>query len=80
MITNHVVKLIFWILSKIPLKNPELLVGVWIVETTGELFDVAMKMQSDPKTKDLILNQMRKIQEKHTYINRVNDIITAAEI
>ena len=48
--------------------------------TTGELFDVAMKMQSDPKTKDLILNQMRKIQEKHTYINRVNDIITAAEI
>ena len=48
--------------------------------TTGELFDVAMKMQEDPKTKDLILNQMRKIQEKHTYINRVNDIITAAEI
>jgi hypothetical protein len=48
--------------------------------TTGELFDVAMKMQSDPKTKDLILNQMKKIQEKHTYINRVNDIITAAEI
>jgi hypothetical protein len=45
-----------------------------------DLFDVAMKMQNDPKTKDLILNQMRKIQEKHTYINRVNDMITAAEI
>ena len=49
-------------------------------DNTADLFDVAMKMQSDPKTKDLILNQMRKIQEKHTYINRVNDIITAAEI
>jgi hypothetical protein len=49
-------------------------------DNTGDLFDVAMKMQNDKKTKDLILNQMLKIQEKHTYINRVKDIITASEI
>lgn len=48
--------------------------------TSGELFDVAIEMQNDPKTKDKILNQMKKIQAKHTYINRVQDIITAAEI
>ena len=49
-------------------------------DNTGDLFDVAIKMQNDSKTKELILNQMLKIQEKHTYINRVSDIITAAEI
>jgi hypothetical protein len=47
---------------------------------SGDLFDIAREMQEEPKTKDLILNQMKKIQEKHTYINRVTDIITAAEI
>ena len=47
---------------------------------SGDLFDVAIEMQKNPKTKDLILNQMKKIQEKHTYINRVNDIIIASEI
>ena len=47
---------------------------------SGDLFDVAIEMQKNPKTKELILNQMVKIREKHTYINRVNDMITAAEI
>jgi hypothetical protein len=47
---------------------------------SGDLFDVAMEMQNDPKTKDLILNQMKRIKEQHTYINRVEDIIKAAEI
>lgn len=47
---------------------------------SGDLFDVAIEMQNDPKTKDLILNQMKKIKEHHTYINRVQDMITAAEI
>lgn len=47
---------------------------------SGDLFDVAVEMQNDPNTKDLILNQMKRIKEQHTYINRVNDIIKAAEI
>jgi len=47
---------------------------------SGDLFDVAIEMQKNPKTKELILNQMLKIREKHTYINRVTDMITAAEI
>lgn len=47
---------------------------------SGDLFDVAMEMQNDPKTKDLILNQMKRIKDQHTYINRVKDIIKAAEI
>jgi len=47
---------------------------------SGDLFDVALEMQRNPKTKDLILNQMKKIKEHHTYINRINDIIRAAEI
>jgi hypothetical protein len=47
---------------------------------SGDLFDVAIEMQKNPKTKELILNQMLKIREKHTYINRVTDMITASEI
>ena len=47
---------------------------------TGELFHVARKMQDDPKTKDLILNQMKKVKEKHTYVNRLNDMIKATEM
>lgn len=47
---------------------------------SGDLFDVAINMQNDPNTKQKILTQMKKIQAKHTYINRVQDMITAAEI
>jgi hypothetical protein len=47
---------------------------------TGELFHVAQKMQKDHKTKDLILNQMKKVKNKHTYINRLYDMITASEM
>ena len=47
---------------------------------SGDLFDIAIDMQKDPKTKDVILNQMKWIKEHHTYINRVEDIIKAAEI
>ena len=49
-------------------------------ENSADLFDVAMNMQNDPKTKDMILNQMKRVKEHHTYINRVKDIIKAAEM
>jgi hypothetical protein len=49
-------------------------------EDSGDLFDIAIEMQKDPRTKDLILNHMSKIQKEHTYINRIKDIIAAAEI
>jgi hypothetical protein len=45
-----------------------------------QLFDVASKMKADPTTPDRILRQMQKIKEKHTYVNRLNDMITAAEL
>ena len=44
------------------------------------LFDVALEMQKNPRTLDLILHQMNRIKEDHTYINRMTDIIRAAEI
>lgn len=47
---------------------------------TSELFYVAKTMQDDPKTKNLILNQMKRVKEKHTYINRLNDMIEVAEL
>jgi len=47
---------------------------------SGDLFDMAVEMQKDPKTKDVILKQMKWIKDQHTYINRVKDIIKAAEI
>ncbi len=47
---------------------------------TEDLFYVAKEMQDDPKTKDLILNQMKKIKDKHTYVNRLTDMITASEM
>jgi hypothetical protein len=36
-------------------------------------------MQQDPKTKDKILNQMKKVKEYHTFVNRLKDIIYIAE-
>lgn len=45
-----------------------------------ELFEIATKMQNDPKTKELILNQMKKVKDKHTYVSRLNDIIVASEM
>lgn len=47
---------------------------------SGDLFDVAIEMQKDEKTKDKILNQMKRVKEKHTYINRLRDMIIASEI
>ena len=44
------------------------------------LFDVALTMQSDPLTKAKIRRQMIKIKEDHTYVNRVADLIRAAEL
>ena len=41
---------------------------------------MACEMQNDPGTKDKILNQMKKVKEKHTYVNRVNDIISILEM
>jgi hypothetical protein len=46
----------------------------------AQLFYVAKQMQDDPKTKDLILNQMKKVKEKHTYVNRLQDMIDATEM
>ena len=46
----------------------------------GQLFYVAKQMQDDPKTKDLILNQMKRVKEKHTYVNRLQDMIDATEM
>jgi hypothetical protein len=37
-------------------------------------------MRNNPKTRDLILNQMKKVKEKHTYASRMKDIITACEM
>jgi hypothetical protein len=45
-----------------------------------DLFYVAKEMQDNPKTKDLILNQMKKVKDKHTYVNRIRDMITAVEM
>jgi hypothetical protein len=45
-----------------------------------ELFEIANRMQSDPKTKDLILNQMKKVKDKHTYVSRLNDMISAVDM
>jgi len=47
---------------------------------TNDLFYIAKDMQDNPKTKDLIFNQMKKVKDKHTYVNRLNDMIVAAEI
>jgi len=44
------------------------------------LFDVACEMKHDPQTLDKILRQMTIIKEKHTYVNRLRDMITAAEL
>lgn len=49
-------------------------------EDSGDLFDVTIQMQNDPKTKEMILHHMERIKKDHTYINRMNDIIVAAEI
>lgn len=49
-------------------------------EDSGDLFDVALELQRNPNTKEMILSQMRRVKEHHTYINRVKDIIRAAEM
>jgi len=49
-------------------------------EDPYQLFHVAAEMRKDPKTRDLILNQMKKVKEKHTYASRMKDIITACEM
>ena len=46
----------------------------------AELLHVAIEMQNDPKTKDKILNTMKIVKEKHTYVSRIRDIIFASEI
>ena len=45
-------------------------------DPTG-LFDVAKSMLAD---KDLILRQMINVKENHTYVSRLQDMITASEI
>jgi hypothetical protein len=49
-------------------------------ENSSDLLYIAKEMQENPKTKDLILNQMKKVKEKHTYVNRLNDMIAASEL
>lgn len=43
-----------------------------------ELFDIAIQMQNDKNTKNKILKHMHRIKEKHTYVNRIKDMIYAA--
>jgi hypothetical protein len=45
-----------------------------------KLFYVALEMKEDYNTKNIILEQMKRIKEHHTYINRLQDMITAAEM
>lgn len=49
-------------------------------DDSATLFDITIQMQQDSKTQDLILHQMERIKKDHTYVNRMNDIIRAAEI
>jgi hypothetical protein len=49
-------------------------------EDPYHMFFVAFDKRNDPKTKDLILNQMKIVKEKHTHANRVRDIIAACEM
>jgi len=42
-----------------------------------ELFEIASKMQNDPKTKDVILKQMKMVKDKHTYVSRLKDMISS---
>ncbi|MEI6881964.1 MAG: glycosyltransferase, partial [Bacteroidota bacterium] len=44
------------------------------------LFYVARDMQDRASTKERILHCMEKVKRHHTYINRLQDIITASEI
>jgi hypothetical protein len=45
-----------------------------------ELFFVASEMRKNPKTKDLVLNQMKKVKEKHTFVQRLRDFIKVSNI
>lgn len=49
-------------------------------EDPYQLFHVASEMRNNPRSRDLILNQMKKVKEKHTYASRMKDIITACEM
>jgi hypothetical protein len=53
---------------------------VAFAENSADLFYIAKEMQNNIKTKDLILNQMKRIKEKHTYVNRLQDMIKAVEM
>lgn len=46
---------------------------------TAELFHIARSMQTDPNTKNKILNQMKKVKTYHTFVNRMKDIIHLGE-
>jgi hypothetical protein len=49
-------------------------------EDPYELFSVAYEMRLNPKTKDLILNQMKKVKEKHTHVHRIRDFIAISNM
>lgn len=44
------------------------------------LLHVAIEMQNDPKTKDMILSVMETVKQKHTYVSKIKDMIEASEI
>jgi hypothetical protein len=48
-------------------------------DNTAELFHIAKEMQDDSKTKDLILDHMVMVKDKHTYVSRITDIVNVAE-
>ena len=70
-----------WLQSKVKSLNPS---RTRLMEDKSRLRDSSIVGNMyfyyyDPKTKDLILNQMKKVKAKHTYVNRLNDMIEASE-
>jgi hypothetical protein len=54
--------------------------GVAYSSNTYELFNVAKQMEESSENKERVLHQMMNVRDNHTYINRLQDIITASEI
>lgn len=49
-------------------------------EDPYKLFFIASEMRRNPKSLDLVLNQMIKVKEKHTHVHRMRDFITVSNM
>lgn len=45
-----------------------------------QLFHVAYEMRMNPKSKNMILNQMKKVRSKHTHVHRMRDFIAISNM